>query len=248
MKGVLLCGGKGTRLYPLTKVINKHLIPVGNKPMIYYGLDKMKEAGITEVLIVTGIQQCGTIIEQCGDGKDWNLNLTYKVQTEAGGIAQALLLAENFAANEPILVILGDNIFSMDFTNITKNYDNSYIGATIFLKEVEDPQRFGVAEIYRKMSMYNNEVRVTSIVEKPKEPKSKYAVTGIYIYDKTVFNRIKTLKKSARNELEITDLNNLYLNDCLLTAKLMKDIDWWTDAGTFESLANATNLVKIKNI
>lgn len=241
MHGLLCCGGKGTRLFPLTKVINKHLVPVGNKPMVYYGLEKMAEAGIKEVLIVCGIEQCGTLIEQLGDGKDWGLNLTYKVQTEAGGIAQAISLAENFSNGDSLFVILGDNIFNMSTKYITQNFKN---GAKIFLKEVRDPERFGVAEITKKLSLNNNQVQVMSIEEKPKNPKSNLAVTGIYIYDNTVFDKIRTLKASSRGELEVTDLNNLYIKENSMVAEIMQDNNWWTDAGTFESLAIANKLVE----
>lgn len=240
MRGLICAGGKGSRLYPLTKTINKHLLPVGNKPMVYYALEKMQEAGIKSVLIVTDIDQCGSIVEQCGDGKEWNLQLSYKVQTEAGGIAQAISLAEDFANGDDLFVILGDNIFSQNVSYIQTTFKN---GATIFLKEVSDPQRFGVAEFVQKMSMNKNQVQVLSIEEKPKNPKSNYAVTGIYIYDNTVFDKIRTLKASARGELEVTDLNNLYLKENNLNAFIMNDEDFWSDAGTFESLYKATNLV-----
>lgn len=240
MRGLICAGGKGSRLYPLTKTINKHLLPVGNKPMVYYALEKMQEAGIKSVLIVTDIDQCGSIVEQCGDGKEWNLQLSYKVQTEAGGIAQAISLAEDFANGDDLFVILGDNIFSQNVSYIQTTFKN---GATIFLKEVSDPQRFGVAEFVQKMSMNKNQVQVLSIEEKPKTPKSNYAVTGIYIYDNTVFDKIRTLKASARGELEVTDLNNLYLKENNLNAFIMDDKDFWSDAGTFESLYKATNLV-----
>jgi glucose-1-phosphate thymidylyltransferase len=240
MRGLICAGGKVTRLAPLTKTINKHLLPVGNKPMIYYALEKMQEAGITSVLIVTDIDQCGSIVEQCGDGKEWNLQLSYKVQTEAGGIAQAISLAEDFANGDSLFVILGDNIFSQNVSNIQRSFRD---GAQIFLKEVSDPERFGVAEVASKISMYFNQVSVVSIEEKPKHPKSNYAVTGIYIYDNTVFDKIRNLKKSARGELEVTDLNNAYLKENTLTAYLMDKDTYWTDAGTFESLYKAINLV-----
>lgn len=244
MHGLLCCGGKGTRLLPLTKVINKHLVPVGNKPMVYYGLEKMAEAGITEVLIVCGIEQCGTLIEQLGDGKEWGLNLTYKVQTEAGGIAQAISLAENFSNGDSLFVILGDNIFNMPTKFITQNFKD---GAKIFLKEVNDPERFGVAECHRKFSLgckYAQEVIVDNIEEKPKNPKSNLAVTGIYIYDNTVFDKIRTLKASERGELEVTDLNNLYIKENTMMAEIMQDDNWWTDAGTFESLEIANKIIE----
>lgn len=240
MRGVICAGGKGTRLFPLTKTINKHLLPVGNKPMIYYALEKMQEAGIKSVLIVTDIDQCGMIVEQCGDGKQWNLDLSYKVQTEAGGIAQAILLAEDFANDENIFVILGDNIFDMNTSNIKNNFKS---GAQIFLKEVKDPERFGVAEVSHKLSMYFNQVNVINIEEKPKNPKSNLAVTGIYIYDNTVFDKIKKLKFSKRNELEVTDLNNLYIKENNMTAYIMNSEDIWSDAGTFESLRYITNIL-----
>jgi len=240
MRGVICAGGKGTRLFPLTKTINKHLLPVGNKPMIYYALEKMQEAGIKSVLIVTDIDQCGMIVEQCGDGKQWNLDLSYKVQTEAGGIAQAILLAEDFANDEDIFVILGDNIFDMNTSNIKNNFIS---GAQIFLKEVKDPERFGVAEVSQKLSMYFNQVNVINIEEKPKKPKSNLAVTGIYIYDNTVFDKIKKLKYSNRNELEVTDLNNLYIKENNMTAYIMNSEDIWSDAGTFESLRYISNIL-----
>jgi glucose-1-phosphate thymidylyltransferase len=240
MRGVICAGGKGTRLFPLTKTINKHLLPVGNKPMIYYALEKMQEAGIKSVLIVTDIDQCGMIVEQCGDGKQWNLDLSYKVQTEAGGIAQAILLAEDFANDEDIFVILGDNIFDMNTSNIKNNFIS---GAQIFLKEVKDPERFGVAEVSQKLSMYFNQVNVINIEEKPKNPKSNLAVTGIYIYDNTVFDKIKKLKFSNRNELEVTDLNNLYIKENNMTAYIMNSEDIWSDAGTFESLRYISNIL-----
>ena len=240
MRGLICAGGKGTRLYPLTKTINKHLIPVGNKPMIYYALEKMQEAGIDSVLIVTDIDQCGMIVEQCGDGKEWNLKLSYKVQTEAGGIAQAILLAEDFANGDNLFVILGDNIFTMDVTNIRKIFRS---GAHVFLKEVKDPERFGVAEIIPKLSMNNNQANVINIEEKPKHPKSNLAVTGIYIYDNTVFEKIRQLKFSDRNELEVTDLNNIYIKENNMIATIMNSNDIWSDAGTFESLRYISSLL-----
>lgn len=240
MHGLLCCGGKGTRLFPLTKVINKHLVPVGNKPMVYYGLEKMKEAGIKEVLIVCGIEQCGTLIEQLGDGKDWDLNLTYKVQTEAGGIAQAISLAENFSNGDSLFVILGDNIFNMSTKHITKNFK---YGAKIFLKCVNDPERFGVATCQKRTSS-NDPFIVKKIEEKPKYPETNFAVTGIYIYDNTVFDKIKTLKASSRGELEVTDLNNLYIKENKMQAELMLEENWWTDAGTFESLSKANKFIE----
>jgi glucose-1-phosphate thymidylyltransferase len=236
MKGVILAGGTGSRLYPLTKVINKHLIPVGNKPMIYYSIEKMIEAGITEILIISGIEHCGSIISQCGDGSEFGCSLTYKVQKDAGGIAQALLLAETFVGKDDVLVILGDNISNANLTEYVNNFEN---GGMIFLHEVFDPSRFGVAEI-------DKDGTVIDIVEKPALPKSNLAVTGFYIYDKTVFKKIKTLKPSARGELEITDVNKLYLKDKKLHAEILDKNIWWSDAGTFESLSKVNSLLAMR--
>ena len=242
MRGIILCGGTGSRLYPLTKCINKHLLPVGNKPMAQWNIEKLVNAGITEILIVSGKEQCGSIISQFGDGAELNCHLTYKVQEKAGGIAEAIYLAKDWARNDNITVVLGDNISNIDL----KPYIpwGNFEGAIVFLKKVHDPQRYGVAEFYKKMSMKDNQVRITSIIEKPKEPKSDYAVTGYYIFDKTVFNRISWLKYSDRGELEVTDLNMTYLNDNKLQGYLMNENDWWTDAGTYNSLYNANMLVK----
>jgi glucose-1-phosphate thymidylyltransferase len=243
MKGVILLGGTGSRLFPLTKCINKHLLPVGNKPMAQWNIEKLVDAGITEIMIVSGKEQCGSIIQQFGDGSEFNCNLTYKVQERAGGIAEAIYLAKDWARNDDITVVLGDNISNIDL----KPYIpwGNFEGAIVFLKKVHDPQRYGVAEFYKKMSMKDDQVRITSIVEKPKEPKSDYAVTGYYIFDKTVFNRISWLKYSDRGELEVTDLNMAYLNDDKLQGYLMDENDWWTDAGTHESLLKANELIKM---
>ena len=243
MRGIILAGGTGSRLYPLTKVINKHLIPVGGIPMIYHAIYKMVNAGITDILIVTGIEHCWTIISQCGDGSDFNCKFTYKVQTQAGGIAQALLLAEDFVQHDKCCVILGDNIFNKNIKNDVQEFDSHGEGAKIFLKEVKDPSRFGVANGYRKTSMENTQLIVEEIEEKPKNPKSNLAVTGIYFYDSTVFQKIKSIQPSVRGELEITDVNNLYIKDNQMTAVIMGESEWWTDAGTIESLTTANNLV-----
>lgn len=241
MKGVLLFGGTGSRLYPLTKTVNKHLLPVGQKPMGQWGIEKLVSAGITEILIITGIEQCGSVISQFGDGSDYGCNLTYKVQVKAGGIAQALALAEHFVGGDSCCVILGDNIFNKDLTPIVKNFRS---GATILLKEVKDPQRFGVAETTEKMSMYGDQVQVLNIEEKPKKPKSNKAVTGIYFYDNTVFDKIRTIKPSDRGELEITDVNNAYIAENNMTAYMMSEDEFWSDAGTFDSLHRANRLVR----
>lgn len=247
MRGIILAGGTGSRLYPLTKVINKHLIPICNKPMIYYSIEKLVNAGINEILIISGLEQCGSIIQQLGDGSEFNCHLTYKVQMKAGGIAEALLLAEDWARNDNMTVILGDNISNFNLKPYIDSYEETQ-GCVLFLKEVTDPERFGVAEFYKKMSMKDNQVKIINIEEKPKTPKSNYAVTGFYIYDKTVFDRIKTLKYSDRGELEVTDLNKTYLKDELLTGYLLNENTWWTDAGTHESLRRAHELVITKGI
>jgi glucose-1-phosphate thymidylyltransferase len=241
MRGIILCGGTGSRLYPLTKCINKHLLPVGDKPMAQWNIEKLVDSGITEIMIVSGKEHCGSIISQFGDGSALNCKLTYKVQEKAGGIAEAIYLAKDWARNDNITVVLGDNISNIDL----KPYIpwGNFEGAIVFLKKVHDPQRYGVAEFYKKMSMKDNQVRITSIVEKPKEPKSDYAVTGYYIFDKTVFNRISWLKYSDRGELEVTDLNMAYLNDDKLQGYLMDENDWWTDAGTHESLLKANKFI-----
>ncbi len=231
MKGIVLAGGTGSRLYPLTKVTNKHLLPVGDKPMIYHPIEKMIEVGIEEILIVTGTDHMGDVVTLLGSGKDFGCKFTYKVQDEAGGIAQALGLAENFAGDEPVLVILGDNIFKQSLEKSISNYPGK--GAQILIQEVHDPQRYGVAEL--------DGDRVISIEEKPENPKSNYAVTGIYFYDSKVFECIKTLKPSGRGELEITDVNNFYINQGEMVSSVLEG--WWTDAGTPESYKHANKLV-----
>jgi glucose-1-phosphate thymidylyltransferase len=232
MKGIILAGGTGSRLFPLTKVTNKHLLPVGDKPMIYHPIEKLTEVGIEEILIVTGTEHMGDVVNLLGSGKDFGCRFTYKVQDEAGGIAQALGLAENFAGNDPVLVILGDNIFEHSLQKAVKNYKGT--GAQILIQEVHDPERYGVAEIE------GNEV--ISIEEKPEQPKSNYAVTGIYFYDAKVFECIKTLKPSGRGELEITDVNNFYIQNKAMTSTILEG--WWTDAGTPESYKHANKLVQ----
>lgn len=224
MKGVILAGGRGTRLSPLTKITNKHLLPIFNKTMIEYPLITLVKAGIKDILIVSGREHAGGFIECLGSGKDYGANFDYKVQDEAGGIAQALLLAEDFADGKPTTVILGDNIFEDNFSKFVKNFR---VGARIFLKKVNDPERFGVPMLKGKM--------VTKIIEKPKDPPAPYAVTGLYQYDSDVFKIIKKLKPSERGELEITDVNNIYVRRSKLKAEFVKG--FWSDAGTFDSLA-----------
>ena len=234
MKGVVLAGGTGSRLMPLTKVTNKHLLPVGQKPMIYHPVEKLTGAGIEEILIVTGVEHMGDVVSLLGSGKDFGARFTYKVQDEAGGIAQALALAENFAGGSRVAVILGDNIFEDALSNEVEQYRRQAAGARVLLKEVPDPERFGVAEV--------KDGKVLGVEEKPKQPKSRYAVTGVYFYDDQVFDIIRMQKPSGRGEMEITDVNNTYLLRGQLTYGTMAG--WWSDAGTFESLSRVQGLVE----
>ncbi|OIB03077.1 spore coat protein [Paenibacillus sp. LC231] len=234
MKAIILAGGTGSRLYPLTKVTNKHLLPVGAYPMIFYPVHKLRQAGLTDILIVTGKDHMGDVVNLLGSGSEMGVSFTYKVQDEAGGIAQALNLAEQFAGGELIAVILGDNVFEDDISAYVANFQSQQSGAKILIKEVLDPNRFGVPEIQGS--------QIISIEEKPEQPKSNYAVTGIYMYDHTVFDIIKTLKPSARGELEITDVNNAYIKRGELTFDTLQG--WWTDAGTHASLARANELAR----
>jgi glucose-1-phosphate thymidylyltransferase len=231
MKGIILAGGTGSRLYPLTKVTNKHLLPVYDKPMVYYPLFTLVNAGITEIMIVSGRGHAGHFLELLGSGMEFGISLTYEIQEKAGGIAEALGLAENWADNDNIAVILGDNIFQ---DTIRSDVESFRQGAKIFLKEVQDAQRFGVAEIAGD--------RVISIEEKPQAPKSPFAVTGLYLYSPDVFTIIKTLKPSGRGELEITDVNNAYIRKGMMQYALLKG--YWSDAGTFDSLLRASHLVQ----
>ena len=234
MKGVILAGGLGTRLYPLTKVTNKHLLPVYDKPMIYYPIQTLINAGIDDILIVTGGNNAGDFLKLLGNGKEFGLkHINYTYQEGEGGIAEALRLAEFFASGEKICVVLGDNIIEKNIRKAVENFRRQKKGAKILLKEVPDPQRFGVAELKGD--------RITRIEEKPKRPKSRYAVIGIYLFDEEVFNIIKTLKPSGRGELEITDVNNRYIEKRLMTWDILEG--WWSDAGTFESLIRANQLV-----
>ncbi|WP_206811178.1 sugar phosphate nucleotidyltransferase [Paradesulfitobacterium ferrireducens] len=232
MKGIILAGGTGTRLYPLTKVTNKHLLPVGHYPMIFHPVAKLKEAGITEILVVTGKEHMGDVVSLLGSGADLGLDFTFKVQDQAGGIAQALGLAEQFVGADLCAVILGDNIFADSIKPFVDEFKAQGQGARILLKEVPDPQRYGVAEV--------KDGKITGIEEKPSEPKSNLCVTGIYGYDPDVFAMIKTLKPSGRGELEITDVNNTYIARGELRYDQLSS--WWTDAGTFESLSLANKL------
>lgn len=232
MKGIILAGGTGSRLYPLTKVTNKHLLPVANYPMIYHPIFKLKQAGIEDILIVTGKDHMGDVVNLLGSGYEFGLKFTYKVQDQAGGIAQALGLAEDFVGADRCVVLLGDNIFGEDITEYVHNFSKQEDGAKILIKAVEDPERYGVAELQGE--------HILSIEEKPQQPKSNYCVTGIYMYDAQVFEIIRTLKPSGRGELEITDVNNAYIQDGNLTFDILES--WWTDAGTFDSLQKANEL------
>jgi len=234
MKGIVLAGGLGSRLYPLTKVTNKHLLPVYNEPMIYYSIRTLVNAGISEILIVTGGNNAGDFLKLLGNGSDFGLkHLNYTYQEGEGGIAAALSLAEFFSDNGKIIVILGDNIIEKNIRKAVESFKKQKEGARIMLKEVPDPQRFGVP-------VFDGD-QIVCIVEKPFPPASNYALTGIYMYDSRVFDFIKTLKPSERGELEITEINNFYIKE----GKMEWDIldGWWTDAGTFQSLQYAGNMV-----
>ncbi len=231
MKGVILAGGTGSRLYPLTKVTNKHLLPVYDKPMIYYPMETLINAGIKDIMIVSGRGHAGHFLELLGSGVDYGVHFTYEIQEEAGGIAQALALAEDFVDGDSVTVILGDNIFQ---DNIKEDVAKFNGGARIFLKEVTDAHRFGVAELKGE--------KVIGIEEKPKVPKSNFAVTGLYMYDSDVFDAVKTLKPSGRGELEITDVNNYYISKGAMEYQVLEG--FWSDAGTFESLLRAGILVQ----
>lgn len=235
MKGIVLAGGTGSRLWPLTKVTNKHLLPVGNEPMIFHPIKKLLEAGIHDILIVTGTEHMGDVVGLLGSGKEFNCEFTYRVQDQAGGIAQALGLARNFVGNERMVVILGDNIFEDSIARFIELFSEQPNGARILLKEVNDPQRYGVAVFDE------NNYTITGIQEKPDKPKSNCAVTGIYAYDSSVFDIIRDLKPSSRNEIEITDVNNEYI--ARQQMKFSSLLGWWTDAGTHESLRLASKLI-----
>jgi len=239
LKGVILAGGLGSRLSPLTKITNKHLLPVYDRPMIYYPLQTLVEAGIKDIMIVTGGNNAGDFLKLLGNGAEFGLkDINYTYQKGEGGIAAALSLVEHFAEGQKIVVVLGDNIIQGSISRYVENFKKQKSGAKLLLREVSDPERFGVAEIKGD--------KIVSIVEKPKKPKSNYVVTGIYMYDHKVFEIIKTLKPSGRGELEITDVNNAYIAKKELTFDLLGG--WWTDAGTFESLYRASELVREKTL
>ncbi len=236
MKGIVLAGGTGSRLRPLTSVTNKHLLPVGRYPMIYHPIYKLVGAGITEILVVTGREHMGDIVGLLGSGTGFGCQFTYKVQDEAGGIAQALGLARHFVGDDRCCVILGDQVLEDSIAPFAENYSKQTAGAKILLKEVTDAPRFGVAELSADRKT------VVGIEEKPAQPKSNLAVTGIYFYDAEVFRIVATLKPSGRGELEITDVNNYYIQEGQMTWDLLEKP--WTDAGTFESLLRANVLMK----
>ncbi|MBZ5586714.1 MAG: NTP transferase domain-containing protein [Acidobacteriia bacterium] len=234
MKGIVLAGGSGSRLFPLTKITNKHLLPIYDRPMIYYPIQTLVDAGIRDILIVTGGRNSGDFLRLLGNGREFGLkHINYTCQEGEGGIADALALAEHFADGHRICVILGDNIIQGGIREAVARFRKQRSGAHILLKEVADPERFGVAEI--------SGFKVRAIEEKPLRPKSNYAVTGVYLYDATVFEKVRSLTPSARGELEITDVNNAYIREDGLTYSFLDG--WWTDAGTFDSLLRAANLV-----
>jgi glucose-1-phosphate thymidylyltransferase len=236
MKGIILAGGLGTRLHPLTRVTNKHLLPVYDRPMIFYPVEKLIEAGIRDILIVTGGQHAGEFLRLLGNGREFGLkHLNYTYQEGEGGIAEALGLAEHFADNEPVAVVLGDNLFEDSLEEAVQRYGELGGGARIFLKEVADPHRFGVPE-------FDKDGRIGRILEKPATPPSSYAVTGVYMFDARVFDIIRTLQPSGRGELEITDVNNRYIEWGELEYDVLEG--WWADAGTFESLHRAAGLAR----
>jgi glucose-1-phosphate thymidylyltransferase len=234
MKGIVLAGGTGSRLFPLTKITNKHLLPIYDRPMIYYPIQTLVDAGIRDIMIVTGGRNSGDFLRLLANGKEFGLkHINYTYQEGEGGIADALALAQHFADGDKICVVLGDNIIEHDIREAADRFQAQDAGAHILLKEVHDAERFGVAEVA--------DGKVVGIEEKPNQPKSNYAVTGIYMYDASVFEKIHTLVPSRRGELEITDVNNAYIREGNMTFSFLKG--WWTDAGTFESLLRAANLV-----
>ncbi len=234
MKGIILAGGKATRLRPLTKITSKQLLPIYNKPMIFYPIETLVKAGIKDILIIIAPDYAGHFLNLLGSGKDFGAKFSFEIQDEARGLAEAFTIGENFIGKDNVTMILGDNIFDYDFSGSIKNFSG---GAKIFAKHVEDPERFGVVE-------FDDEHKVLSIVEKPSEPKSNYAVVGMYIYDNKVINYAKSLTPSERGEIEITDINNLYKESGELTVDIIEGM--WEDAGTFDSLLRANNLMAEK--
>ena len=234
MKGIVLAGGLATRLYPLTKITNKHLLPLYNRPMIYYPIQTLVDSGIEEILIVTGGNYAGDFLRLLGNGKEFGLkHINYAYQEGEGGIAAALALAEHFVQDDLVCVVLGDNIYEQSFARSAREFIRHGRGARLHLKKVENPKRFGVAQL--------DGDKIVEIEEKPRNPKSNYAVTGLYMYDSTVFDICRTLKPSGRGELEITDVNNAYIERNEMTYEIIDG--WWSDAGTFDSLLRANILV-----
>lgn len=234
MKGIILAGGSGTRLRPLTKITSKQLLPIYNKPMIFYPIETLVKAGIEDILIIVAPERSGDFLNLLGSGKDFGCKFSYEVQEKPEGLAQAFLIGDNFIGDDPVTLILGDNLFEEDFTPAITSFDK---GARVFAKQVPDPERFGVVA-------FDDNKKVTSIVEKPEEPASEYAVTGMYIYDNTVVQKAKSLKPSPRGELEITDLNNLYLKDGQLDVAFVEGK--WLDTGTFEAMFQAIQFAREK--
>jgi len=235
MKGVILAGGRGTRLWPITKVVSKHLLPVGDHPVIFYPIMTLKNAGIKDILVICGSEHTQQYMEVLGSGKDFGVHFSYTIQREPGGIAQGLSLAKSFADGQPVTLILGDNIFGDNLSSAVKKFSEKNTGGMVVLKQVPDPERFGVAS-------FKKDGTIKNVVEKPKTPLTDWAVTGFYIYDNRVFDVIKTLKPSARGEYEITDVNNWYIKEG--TMNHFKAKRFWIDAGTFESLHRANILIR----
>lgn len=234
MKGIVLAGGSGTRLRPLTKITSKQLLPIYNKPMIFYPIETLVKAGIKDILIIVAPERAGDFLNLLGSGKDFGCKFSYEVQEKPEGLAQAFVIAENFIGDDAVTLILGDNLFEDDFTQSINSFEK---GARVFAKKVSDPERFGVVE-------FDENKKVVSIVEKPQQPKSEYAVTGLYIYDNTVVQKTKSLQPSARGELEITDLNNLYLQEGTLDVAFVEGR--WLDTGTFEAMFEAIQFAREK--
>jgi glucose-1-phosphate thymidylyltransferase len=236
MKGIILAGGKGTRLEPLTKVTSKQLLPIYDRPMIYYPLQTLLQAGIKDILIIVAPDHAGDFLKLLGSGKEFDCDFTYEIQDEPEGLAQAFIIGENFIGDDNATLILGDNLFEDDFSEAIQTFKS---GGRVFAKRVPDPQRFGVVE-------FDQDKKVLSIEEKPTQPKSEYAITGLYIYDNSVLGRVKTLKPSDRGELEITDLNNLYLKDNQLDVAFVEGE--WFDTGTFESMHQAIEFARHRSL
>src|SRR3989344_1994296 len=235
MKGVILAGGRGTRLWPITKVVSKHLLPVGDYPVIFYPIMTLRNAGIKDILVICGSEHTQQYMEVLGSGKDFGVHFSYTIQREPSGIAQGLSLAKSFADGQPVTLILGDNIFGDNLSSAVKKFSEKNTGGMVVLKQVPDPERFGVAS-------FKKDGTIKNVVEKPKTPLTDWAVTGFYIYDNRVFDVIKTLKPSARGEYEITDVNNWYIKEG--TMNHFKAKKFWIDAGTFESLHQANILIR----